>query len=528
MKKVLSVLLLVTVLLSSFPVAAFAADKVCNCDQAPIIFVRGRRELVVDQSRPETDETNYHVPRTDHLDIPNLIMRIVPLYCFNYLIRDFSMFKKRTCDLLDEVFDEFCLDKNGEVTNNSGLPPHVRWRDIHWGDVHNKLGTITTPEQASAAIARYNYNYDCRLDPVETADDLKDYIDTIKRITGHQKVKILARCEGNIILMAYFAKYGWDDVQQVICYNSVARGTAVTDSLFTGYLALDAQGTDYIADQVLDDDPAFRLVKDVVDYVKVTRFLDVLFRYYNKTLPSVSREILPDALLHSYGSTPGYWAMVSPERYEEARNFVFAGREQEYAGLIAKLDRYHEQVAVKIDDMLRQMKADGVPVSFITKYGCQLYPITDDVTRQSDTVVSLAQQAPGVTSAPIGETFSEQYLTEQERLGNSAFVSGDHTVNAATCLYPDTTWFIRDIVHTTYPPSIDELIYRIFESNGAMTVFSNEKFPQFMQYNEEGCAKGKGVIEPLTEQGTAKTIHQYPYFTIVRNLFVHFFQLFAK
>ena len=87
--------------------------------------------------------------------------------------------------------------------------------------------------------------------------------------------------------------------------------------------------------------------------------------------------------------------MISADRYEAARDLVFAGRKQQYAGLLAKTDRYHEQVGCRIDEMLQQMKEEGVPVSIIAKYGLQLYPVTEENDRQSDAVVTVAQQAPG-------------------------------------------------------------------------------------------------------------------------------------
>ena len=525
MKKILSVLLLITILLSSFPVAVLAAEKTCDCPNAPIIYIRGRRELVVNKDLPEGAEGNYNLPRTDNIDVMSLVKQIVPRYCLDYLKNDFSKFTQLVCDILDEFYGDFCLNNNGEITNNSGLPSKVRWRDINWGDRHKPGSAVTTPEQATKEITKYNYNYDCRLDPLETADDLKAFVDRIKQITGHSKVRFLSRCEGNVILMAYFSKYGWEDADNVILYNSVARGTAVGDSLFSGYLSLDAQGTDYCATQTLDDTLLYEVIKDVVDYLKATYQLDLLFDYYNMTLPRVGREVLPEALLHCYGTTPGYWAMISADRYEAARDLVFAGRKQQYAGLLAKTDRYHEQVGCRIDEMLQQMKEEGVPVSIIAKYGLQLYPVTEENDRQSDAVVTVAQQAPGTTTAPIAKTFDRQYLEEQERLGNSAYISVDKCVNAATCLFPDTTWYIKEIAHTCYPPAVDELIYRIFASNGTMTVFNDEQFPQFLQYDEAGCAKDNGVLRPLSEEGTYKTIRKQSVFAVLRNLFTHLFRL---
>ena len=527
MKKLLSLLLVSAVLLTAFPLSVFAAEKTCDCPYAPIIYVRGRSDILADKDKAVNAEGNYVVPKTDDIDFLSLAKQIVPLYCKNYLKNDFSEFTQFVCDWADETFAEFCLDNNGEITNNSGIVKALRWRENRLTDKHKPSSAVTTPKQASAELYKYDYHYDFRLDPLETADDLRDYVEAVKQVTGHQKVKFITRCNGGVILLTYFAKYGWDDVENVVFYNSIARGTAATDSVFTGNLWLSAQGTDYFAQQMLGDEPLYALIKDVVSLAKVTRLLDLLFAYFNKTVPRICTEILPQGLLHSLATSPGFWSMVAADHYDAARELVFGGREEEYAGLLEKIDRYHEQVGCRIDEILRQLGAD-VPVAFVYKYGFQLYPVTEEPDRQSDTIVTCEQQAPGTTTAPIGKTFSADYLTEQERLGNSAYLSADGSINAATAFFPDTTWYIKDLTHDYFPSCVDELMYRFLRSNGEMTVFTEEKFPQFLTYSEENCEPKNGFLVPVTAAETPNSVRSRSFFTVQRDLFRHLFQYMSK
>ena len=524
MKKIVSVLLLLGLLLSPMPLSALAADG-CTCGHTPIIYVRGRSDIVADKSRPVNAETNPALPDTKSIDAVELIKQVVPLYCMNYLKNDFSEFTQFVCDWADDMFGEFRPDNSGNIVNNSGIVKALRWRENRLTDKHKPSSAVTTPQQASAELYKYDFHYDYRLDPLDTADDLRDYVEAVKAVTGHNKVKFISRCNGCIVLLCYLNQYGWDDVESLVFYNSIARGTAATDSVFTGHILLDAQGTDYFAQQMLGDEPVYALVKDLVSLAKLTRLLDLLFAYYNKTLPRIGREVLPEGLRHSLATCPGFWAMVAADHYDAARALVFGGHEAEYAELLEKIDRYHEQVGSHIDDILLQLKADGVPVSFITKYGFQLYPVTEQADRQSDTIVTVEQQSPGTTSAPMGQTFSEDYREEQERLGNSAYLSPDLSINAATAMFPDTSWYIKDLTHDYFPSSVDMLIYRFLTGNGEMTVFTDEAFPQFLQYSEEGCAPKAGFLVPVTAQDTPNSVSSDGFFSLQVDLFRQLFLL---
>lgn len=95
-----------------------------------------------------------------------------------------------------------------------------------------------------------------------------------------------------------------------------------------------------------------------------------------------------------YGTTPGYWSTVSADRFESARDYIFEGVEEEYAGLIKKINDYHEKVGSKLTTLYKDIKADGVNVSIIAKYGYQLYPVVYNADRQSDMIVTCEQQHP--------------------------------------------------------------------------------------------------------------------------------------
>lgn len=529
-KKLLALVMsLVVVFLAVAPVAA-NAQTVCECDEIPIIYVRGKAKLVQHKDLPEdtVGGTNTELPYIESDKLLEYAKEIVPIYAKGYFEDDFEPFRKRITEIFAEVYDDYALDKNGEIDNTSGIPAHINWRNTNIYDHHKSSGQATTPEQAKNQIYQYFFQYDCRLDPRDTADELYAYIQKVKEVTGHSKIKILARCLGTNILAAYLAEYGWDDIEDVVLYNAIMNGTAITNSLFNGELFFDADAVDYFATQTLSDTTILTFIKQVITMANQTYGLDMTMDYFNMTATKVARLVVPDVMRVSYATTPGYWSMVSPDRYEAARDYIFAGVEDEWAGLIEKLDGYHYEVGVKISRMFKQMERDGVNIYNVSKYGYQLYPIMEDAGHQSDTIVTLEQQAPKTTVAPIGQTLSKEYIDVRVANRKGRYISPDKTIDASTGMFPNTTWYVKNLEHNNFPWVVDELLYTILRydlyNNGEkMTVFSEEKFPQFLVYEGE---ENKGdTLKPITSNNPGYSIQQPSFFDLVKDMFVTFIQL---
>lgn len=532
-KKLLALVMsLVVVFLAIAPVAA-NAQTVCECDETPIIYVRGRATLLQNKDLPmdNVGGTNTELPYINSDQLMAYAEEIVPIYAKGYFEDDFEPFRKRITEIFAEVYDDYALDKNGEIDNLSGIPNSINWRNKTITDHHKSGSPVTTPEQAKNQLYQYFFQYDCRLDPCDTADELYAYIQKVKEVTGHSKIKILARCLGTNILAAYFAEYGWEDVEDVLLYNAIMNGTAITNSLFNGELYFEPDAVDYFVTQTLSDTTVFTFIKQVITMANKTYGLDMTMDYFNMTATKVARLVVPDVMRVSYATTPGYWSMVSPDRYEAARDYIFAGVEEEWATLIAKLDNYHYNVANNISKMFVQMKRDGVGVYNISKYGYQLYPIMEDAGYQSDTIVTVQQQAPGTTAAPVGQTLSKEYIDVKVANNKGKYISPDKSIDASTGLFPDTTWYVKNLDHNNFPWLVDELMYTILRydlnNNGAkMDVFSEEKFPQFLVYEGE---ENKGdTLTPITAEEPGYSIQQPGFFELLIDMIKTFFKLMGE
>ena len=169
------------------------------------------------------------------------------------------------------------------------------------------------------------------------------------------------------------------------CHPEVALCALVVSAILLS--GCQSSGADYAADVY---DTAQLNSKQETKTVNIISVLPAKVKVDNKANKEAAQTF--GAVLGAVaGGVAGYWAMVSADRFEEARDYIFAGVEDEYAGLIQKINHYYETVGSKLTSMYKQMEADGVHVSIVAKYGFQLYPIIYNADLQSDMLTTCEQ-----------------------------------------------------------------------------------------------------------------------------------------
>lgn len=489
MKKVISMIMTVVILCVGLLPLCVSAASTCNCNDVPVIYVRGKTPILPDKSKPAS-KTNHQIPYITGKELENYITQLVPIYAICNMTGNYDRFAERLAGIFAEEYKDFALDENGNITNNSGIAPEFQWSADKIKDNHKPTKAVDNYERASAEIYKYYYIYDCRVDPFETADDLHKYIETVKKVTGHSKVKVLARCYGTNVVSAYFTKYGWNDIADVVLYNPIMYGTDKLDPVFSGELTVTQESIDYIAKNYVADseeDQNLLLLVDILNTLKA-------FDFSNETASYVINFSTPEILRETYATCPGFWAMLSADAYEKAKEHIFTYYEEDYAGLISKLDNYHYNVRLKLDELYDKMRADGVDVYTIAKYGTQLLPIMANPNVQSDDTVSVAVQVPGIISSPSGTTFGTDYLEHVEYMGRSKNISPDKTLDISYIAHPETTWFVKDLLHDNFPKVFDMFIYKLLRSKSSVTVNTFKEYPQYLIYEN---INGTETIKPL-------------------------------
>ena len=288
--------------------------------------------------------------------------------------------------------------------------------------------------------------------------------------------------------MAYVQKYGTEYISDHIMYASALKGVDFCSQAFCGNLYLPADGVERI---VYDID--LGLSQTMTDFLQAfitvaneTYGLDLALWSVNNVLPKVKYDIFPRILRDTYGSFPSYWAMVGEEYYEEAKELVFYGADMEaYADFIELIDSYHYNVQIPAEEIVKkQYEEDGVEYYNITKYGMQAMPVTanDDVI--SDRYVDVTGASLGATAGTINDDLSDDYIAAAEANGNGKYISPDKKIDASTCLYPDKTWFIKNLNHKEFPDEINLLMAEMI-NNPDFSVDDNAKYPQFTVFDTD-------------------------------------------
>lgn len=395
---------------------------------------------------------------------------------------------------ISELTGDAKLDCNGEPVEGTGIS-RTRKDFLEYAASHDKKG-----KKGYYSYTDYHFWYDWRLDPLESADKLNDYIKAVKKVTGADKVGINASCIGTIVTTAYVAKYGVEDIQGIGYTGSLANGAEIlsesisgkfdTDGAAIGRILMDSA---YIGlfdfDEFINTSIDLVIASGLVDYAE-QGIRDTL---YNKLAAGVTSALA----LSTFYTYPSYWAAVSAEDYDEALVYVFGeeGSEKrtEYAGLIEKIEAYDSVVRQNFTDIIASIGEGGANFGAIAKYGFQLLPICESYDAVSDQFVSVKRASFGATTSTIYDTLDEDYITYQTQLGFDRYISPDKQIDASTCVYPDSTWFVKNSSHSRYTDYELKLLYDVATADRQLTV---EDFPwsQFMVYDYD-----TDTMEAMTE-----------------------------
>ena len=460
-----------------------AKKKTCSCKNIPIVYIRGRSTIHMDKDAP-SDENNPSLPDVSDAEIAKAVVKIMPKYLLGLLTNNYKKFAEAFVDVFEEIFYYYGLDENGEPRGNTGT--FWNWKKLKLTDSHKNKFDYNDHESTRDYMYQYFYHYDCRIDPFVIAKDLHDYISEVKKVTGHNKIRLVARCMGGAIMTTYLYLYGAEDIESIVSYNSIVNGTITTDDLFRGKLKFDPDTAElFLKDySTQEDDNGLRMIYKVISVMNKMNILDGLLNSFNKTAADIYPMTVPAMVRSSYGSMPAFWACIDPDCYDEAKKYVFGGVENEYKNLIKKIDKYHEKVGKHINEIYKKAEKQGARVCTVTKFGCQMIPISEESGNlQGDDIASLEGQSFGAYSAPVGERLTSIYYVKSMLTETKKYISPDKTVDASTALFPDTSWFVRDIAHNDYPSVMYSLVLRIARGD-IKTVWDNKNFPQYMVYDK--------------------------------------------
>ncbi|MBR5410940.1 MAG: alpha/beta fold hydrolase [Clostridia bacterium] len=472
-KSILRKLIAVMLTLSLVAVPAFCLlPNAKPSRDVPEISIHGFMNNTIYMNKGTDEETTIWDWSTE--EIMDLIKSALPALAKLSVTWDWDGFADEVLPLVKEFFD-------GTVAQPDGSP-----------DPRTEVVFNYPPAESITSSSYLTFSYDWRADPVEIAADLNDFIDYVLEASGCDQVTITAHSLGGIITLSYISIYGNKKVRGV-CFNTTAiYGETYTGELLSGQMVLNADAVQAYLEYALEANEYEKLLNGMVTMLNDVGLLDFVCQFGNLILEKLSPKVLPEIVAPLFAGMPTIWAMV-PDEYMDASldyvfNVIYKDSDVDRSGLIDRIDNYNTLVREHKTETLVELN-ETADVYVISRYGYSSIPITPSYLNASDSVIDTKYSSFGATVADYGTTLSDDYIAGKD----AKYISPDKVVDASTCLFPDQTWFIKNLQHSKNGP-LEDMMTVLLYSDGQATVDTYPVYPQYMKYDREN-----DVIVPYTE-----------------------------
>ena len=505
LKRALAILLTAAILFGA-ALPALAAEKrwLTNWgSRVPVVLVGGDGEPLSDQDGKEIfrfmDFSNA-LKDNDGDNIKTSVLNVVkPLLVQGLLTGNYEPYYDALYHEIAEMFSDVLLDENGNPRNGSG---------ISQGRLADMESRLSQDEKLSGDgsyhFSTYQFYYDWRLDPLETADKLYAHIERVKALTGSPQVALVCRCVGANVAYAYIAKYGTASLYSlgmdgvVGLYGSEPMSESISGKFRVNLPAInrllaDLQALDMIGelDPLIESTVALAAASPAMRMTKETLRLTV----YQKIVEGATSAIA----LSTFFSCPMYWACVNADDYDDAMRYVFgeegSAKRVQYAGLIEKIENYNTAVRQRMPEILQEIKENIPRICIISKYGYQLSAVSESADMVADQIATVRSSSFGATTSKVYETLPASYLAAQREKGLDAYLSPDGQIDASTCMFPEQTWFTKGARHSNWTWTENDLLYTVVTSDEVLTADDLVVPRFFVQENDYA-----GTWQPMTPE----------------------------
>ena len=482
-KKIVSVILAITLAVVAF-VMPVSAAKVY-----PLVIVDGIFSTPLYKNVGTVDEAPIFA--TDDAALEEMIKEILGAFiggCINYGVatKNYDAFADKFYPVVNKYIEPIGYNTDGTA------------KDATVGFKQNAkpMSEYTEEEKAglsvfAAAYAKdfgeenvYNFSYDWRESPIDSAAQLAEYIETVKDDLGVKKVNVVGYSMGANVVLAYLAANGAKDINNLVFVSPAWQGTSLAGNVAINNIEFDMFTVENYLVQLANVSATTHITAFIISYIAT---YDGLSKEYfgdiNKAVAGILPRLYTDTVIPYIAGMPGFWSLIPAEYIADAKEFLFADGMN--ADLEAKVDAY---TAIQEDakSIVEDAMDDGMTFGIVVGYNCQMIPLDDDY-EQSDTIIDVKYASGGATCSKYLQAFDDwtNIYSQKVKCGHN-HVSWDYKIDASTCMFPEQTWFYKNLQHNGY--NVDygttDIVMWLLSSDEQMTVHSDkELYPQFSLYN---------------------------------------------
>ena len=508
MKKLVSVILAISLVFSLFSITASAAVKTeCGgeCDTCPSIVVPGIGQSNVwaldengDYLLDENGKRISCFPAT--FDVKSIVLKVIAPALLTLFTQNDIGLSKALCDVVLDSFAVNMCDENGKNTGNIEVEKYP-YSVAECSDYEKKQIYNNIPLQAYSEIAGedhlYYFAYNSFGNNRDIVDELYDFIQMVKEETGHDKVNIVPISMGGSVangLLEYYPEVV-NDLNKVVYIVPALNGSTIVGDLYTKNFTF--FNTDFLYNGFLET------LMDEED----ARMIEVIARILpDRVLSGVLRNVADCLVEDVAANVTMLWGLCPKEYYPEASAALLKDKPE-----IKKQTDAFYQAQLNSNANIQKLVDAGVEVFNIVDYDVPLYQIGNSWNEDNaDGVIQLSSTAMGVHSAIVGETLGDGYVQANTSPNCSDpthnHISPDNVVDASTGLLPDTTFYFDAQNHekTARNDIIIALATRLLATDDIKNVYSlPNEYPQFSAYRDPRALKNTYIptaksIDPAT------------------------------
>lgn len=323
----------------------------------------------------------------------------------------------------------------------------------------------------------YYFTYDWRKSPEKIAEELDLMVELAKEKSGKDKVHLAALSMGGMVATAYLYYYGSASVDSIAYLSAAHNGTYVCGDALSGDIVFTPKTLESSLLFLVKDDGLNIITRLLLLVAKGLGADVMLCDLLNGFVEDSSEQAYNGALRDILGTAVGMWSLCPDETLDKARDNIFSGSEEKYAGVLSQLDEL-EKFTRSTEETLAQAYDSGVKLCFTSNYNRTSLPLYTRAELNSDSVIETELTSNFATVANYGETLSDEHIASVE----PEYISADRIVDASTCLYPQSTWFIKDLNHVDfrYGTQVAKFAVDLILSEQQPTVDTFEAYPRFM------------------------------------------------
>lgn len=481
MKKRITGIVLCVVLLFSTAAPVSAKGFLSSTPEYPLVVVRG-----MDFSGLYIDEgTENERPALGEIDATGIIKTLVLAGISAGISRSFEGVIDQALVYAQGILGSLACDNTGASVYN--ISPHrypgaiSSYPNFEHGNT-NELGVVKRGTELYGGANVYYFTYDWRMNPLDIADEIAETVDLAISETGKSKVNLICCSMGGVMTVAYMTKHGYDKLNKCVFVSSTAGGVDLVSDLLQGNVVIESEDLYNMVEYQVRDSEFLPLI----NVLNVFGVFNAVTSFTNDIVDTYKYKVFDEFLRDSFGHMLSLWALVQPEDYDNAVEYMFGGKESEYEIFLQKTDALQEMMRNR-DDMLKAAESSGVEIAVIASYNLPGIPLTERAAQNGDGTIETKGMSLGATVADYGKTLDDEIV-----YSGSPYVSADGVIDARSALFPNSTWLFKDAPHVGcgYGTEQSDFLFWLLETPSA-SVNSNSLYPQFVQSN------GDMVIMPL-------------------------------